>query len=166
MENLLAAAASNTPSVRDLTSVAGGSKGRTDEVWRISLETPPENPRRCPTPDTFRILGLSSKYGGPSAGYLYRARVLMLRRQSPPEPAGNAFADDVLGLLEPLYGTALRLTRNRADAEDLVQDTFVKALRASAQFTPGTNLKAWLFTILHNTWRNRVRDAARGAVQV
>ena len=90
----------------------------------------------------------------------------MFRRQSPPEPGVSAFAREVLGFLEPLYATALRLTRNRADAEDLVQDTFVKALRFEAQYTPGTNLKAWLFTILHNTWRNRRRDAARGPVEV
>ena len=90
----------------------------------------------------------------------------MFRRQSQSDPGANAFASEVLGFLEPLYATALRLTRNRADAEDLVQDTFVKALRFAGQFTPGTNLKAWLFTILHNTWRNRVRDAARGLVDV
>jgi RNA polymerase sigma-70 factor, ECF subfamily len=69
-------------------------------------------------------------------------------------------------LLEPLYATALRLTRNRADAEDLVQDTFVKALRFEDRFVPGTNLKAWLFTILHNTWKNRLRGAAREPVDV
>jgi len=68
--------------------------------------------------------------------------------------------------VEPLYATALRLTRNRADAEDLVQDTLVKALRFADRFTPGTNLKAWLYTILHNTWRNRRRDAARDTVEV
>jgi RNA polymerase sigma-70 factor (ECF subfamily) len=68
--------------------------------------------------------------------------------------------------VEPLYATALRLTRNRADAEDLVQDTVVKALRFADRFTPGTNLKAWLYTILHNTWRNRRRDAARDTVEV
>src|SRR5688500_9783226 len=90
----------------------------------------------------------------------------MFRRQSPSEPGITAFASGVLGLLEPLYASALRLTRNRADAEDLVQETFVKALRFEAQFTQGTNLKAWLFTILHNTWRNRLRDAARGPVDV
>ena len=73
---------------------------------------------------------------------------------------------EALEFLEPLYATALRLTRNRADAEDLVQDTFVKALRFSDRFTPGTNLKAWLYTILHNTWRNRRRDAARDTVDV
>jgi RNA polymerase sigma-70 factor (ECF subfamily) len=75
-------------------------------------------------------------------------------------------ASDALGSLESLYAVALRLTRNRADAEDLVQDTFVKALRFEHQFRPGTNLKAWLFTILHNTWRNRVRDSGRSIVEV
>jgi RNA polymerase sigma-70 factor (ECF subfamily) len=76
------------------------------------------------------------------------------------------FAADVLTFLQPLYGAALRLTRNRADAEDLVQNTLLKALKASAQFAPGTNLKAWLFTILHNTWRNDRRAAARSHVDV
>src|SRR5918996_4742739 len=76
------------------------------------------------------------------------------------------FAADALRLLEPLYAAALRLTRNRADAEDLVQDTFVKAFRFMDRFEPGTNLKAWLFTILHNTWRNRRRDSSRDTVEV
>jgi RNA polymerase sigma-70 factor, ECF subfamily len=79
---------------------------------------------------------------------------------------GDAFSDQVLELLEPLYATALRLTRSRADAEDLVQDTFVKAFRFSGRYQRGTNLKAWLYTILHNTWRNRVRDASRHTVDV
>lgn len=68
--------------------------------------------------------------------------------------------------LDALYGTAVRLTRNQADAEDLVQDTVVKALRFENRFERGTNLKAWLYTILHNTWRNRIRDAARQTVDV
>ena len=63
-----------------------------------------------------------------------------------------------------LYGTAVRLTRNGDAARDLVQDTYLKALRAQARFKPGTNLKAWLYTILHNTWRNRQRDRARARV--
>jgi RNA polymerase sigma-70 factor (ECF subfamily) len=75
-------------------------------------------------------------------------------------------AAECLEFLEPLFAVALRLTRNRADAEDLVQDTFVKALRFGDRYTPGTNLKAWLFTILHNTWRNRLRDAARAPLDV
>src|ERR687891_1662834 len=78
----------------------------------------------------------------------------------------DAFAAEALGYLEPLYATALRLTRNRADAEDLVQDTFVKAFRFTDRFQRGTNLKAWLYTILHNTWRNRRRDASRDTVEV
>ena len=92
------------------------------------------------------------------------AHVPMFRRDKPHDQ--DAFAAEVLGYLEPLFATALRLTRNRFDAEDLVQDTVVKALRFSDRFTPGTNLKAWLYTILHNTWRNRRRDASREAVDV
>jgi len=83
-----------------------------------------------------------------------------------PTPADPAFADEVLMHLDPLYATAMRLTRNRPDAEDLVQDTVVKALRFASQFKRGTNLRAWLYTILHNTWRNRRRDASREAVDV
>ena len=86
----------------------------------------------------------------------------MFGRQKAPEP--QAFAAEVLQHLDALYATALRLTRNRADAEDLVQDTLVRALRFSSRFTPGTNLKAWLYTILHNAWRNRRRDAQRDPV--
>ena len=87
-------------------------------------------------------------------------------RQGSGEAGLDTVAARALEFLEPLYATALRLTRNPADAEDLVQDTFVKALRFSDRFTAGTNLKAWLYTILLNTWRNRRRDAARDMVQV
>lgn len=80
--------------------------------------------------------------------------------------APDTFGNEVLGYLDPLYATAMRLTRNRADAEDLVQDTVVRALRFRHRFEPGTNLRAWLYTILHNTWRNRVRDTAREATDV
>lgn len=88
----------------------------------------------------------------------------MFRRRQSPDP--DAFANEVLTFVEPLYATALRLTRNRPDAEDLVQDTLVKAFRFADRFERGTNLKAWLYTILHNTWRNRRRDAARNTVDV
>ena len=69
-----------------------------------------------------------------------------------------------LEFLDALYGAALRLTRNADRAQDLVQDTYLKAIRARGQFARGTNLKAWLYTILHNTWRNRQRDSARSKV--
>src|SRR3954471_20231261 len=72
-----------------------------------------------------------------------------------------AFETDALASLDSLYRTALRLTHRPADAEDLVQETYLKAFRSAKQFPPGTNLRAWLFTILHNTARNRARDLAR-----
>src|SRR5438046_5847577 len=72
-----------------------------------------------------------------------------------------AFETEALACLDSLYRTALRLTRVPAYAEDLVQDTYLKAFRAADRFEPGTNLKAWLFTILHNTALNRFRDRSR-----
>ena len=77
-----------------------------------------------------------------------------------------AFEAEALASVDSLYRTALRLTRVPADAEDLVQDTYLKAFRAADRFEPGTNLRAWLFTILHNTARNRARDRARDSVMV
>lgn len=79
-------------------------------------------------------------------------------------PEAAAFEREALACLDSLYGTALRLTANPADAEDLVQETYLKAFRASEQFEPGTNLKAWLFTILHNTFLNRRRRAVKEPV--
>jgi RNA polymerase sigma-70 factor, ECF subfamily len=78
----------------------------------------------------------------------------------------RAFADEALSYIDALYGTALRLTRRPQDAEDLVQETYLKAFRASAQFQRGTNLKAWLFTILHNSFRNMRRHDVRNPVDV
>jgi RNA polymerase sigma-70 factor (ECF subfamily) len=78
----------------------------------------------------------------------------------------DAFEAAALSHLDSLYGAALRLTRQPADAEDLVQETYLKAFRASDSFAAGTNLKAWLFTILHNTWRNVVRDRSRSPIDV
>src|SRR3954469_10124151 len=86
--------------------------------------------------------------------------------RSQPAQDGDDFAAEAMQFLEPLFGTAMRLTRNRADAEDLVQDTFVKASRHAEQYKRGTNLRAWLYTILHNTWRNRLRDTSREPVEV
>jgi RNA polymerase sigma-70 factor (ECF subfamily) len=69
----------------------------------------------------------------------------------------DPFETEALTFLDPLYRTALRMTRSEADAEDLVQETYIKAFRAREQFTPGTNLKAWLFRILTNTFINSYR---------
>ncbi len=80
--------------------------------------------------------------------------------------AMDEFTREALSYVDSLYGTALRLTRRPADAEDLVQDTYLKAFRSASQFRRGTNLKAWLFTILHNTYRNMRRHDGRNPVDV
>src|ERR1700693_5826928 len=82
------------------------------------------------------------------------------------EVVSPAFEAEALVSLDSLYRTALRLTRVPADAEDLVQETYLKAFRAAHRFEPGTNLRAWLFTILHNTARNRARDRVRDTVSI
>jgi RNA polymerase sigma-70 factor (ECF subfamily) len=69
----------------------------------------------------------------------------------------KAFEEAALEQLPSLYNTALRLTKNKADAEDLVQDTYIKALRASRQLQKGSGLRAWLFKILTRTFIDRYR---------
>jgi RNA polymerase sigma-70 factor (ECF subfamily) len=71
------------------------------------------------------------------------------------------FEAEALPLLPGLYSAAFRLTRNAADAEDLVQETFLRAYRGFHQFEPGTNLKAWLYRILTNTFINSYRKKQR-----
>jgi RNA polymerase sigma-70 factor (ECF subfamily) len=77
------------------------------------------------------------------------------------EERGARFERDALPFLDQLYSAALRMTRNPADAEDLVQETFVKAYSAFHQFAEGTNLKAWLYRILTNTYINSYRAKRR-----
>ncbi len=81
--------------------------------------------------------------------------------QETPEERQARFERDALPFLDQLYAAALRMTRNQADAEDLVQETFVKAFAAFHQFTEGTNLKAWLYRILTNTFINTYRKKQR-----
>lgn len=69
----------------------------------------------------------------------------------------DAFEVEMLGHLDTLYAVSCRMTRSTTEAEDLVQDTIVKAMRARDQFEPGSNLKAWLLRILTNTFINRYR---------
>jgi RNA polymerase sigma-70 factor (ECF subfamily) len=71
------------------------------------------------------------------------------------------FADQAMEFAPQLFSAALRMTRNRADAEDLVQETCLKGFRSFHPFTEGTNLRAWLFRILTNTYINRYRAKQR-----
>ena len=89
---------------------------------------------------------------------------------APDSDAGHVETDDerdarfereALQYLDQLYAGALRMTRNPADAEDIVQETYAKAYASFHQFTPGTNLKAWLYRILTNTYINSYRKKQR-----
>jgi RNA polymerase sigma-70 factor (ECF subfamily) len=78
----------------------------------------------------------------------------------PTEERESFFEREVMQHLDALYRTALRMTRNPQDAEDLVQETMLRAFRFLDRFEPGTNLRAWLFKILTNTYINRYRKAS------
>jgi RNA polymerase sigma-70 factor (ECF subfamily) len=83
-----------------------------------------------------------------------------LKRLAPSSRSGVSdedFEREALAQLSALLAVAARLTKNPTEAEDLVQDTFVKAMRARQQFEPGTNMRAWLLRILTNTFINRYR---------
>ena len=88
---------------------------------------------------------------------------------APPEESTEErvarFERDAMQYLDQLYGAAMRMTRNPTDAEDLVQETYMKAFAAFASFTDGTNLKAWLFRILTNTYINIYRKKQRQPYQ-
>ena len=101
----------------------------------------------------------------PAQGYSQRDMTLS---ESPRQPRTGVpvderesfFESEVMQHLDALYRTALRMTRNPQDAEDLVQETMLRAFRFLDRFEPGTNLRAWLFKILTNTYINRYRKAS------
>jgi RNA polymerase sigma-70 factor (ECF subfamily) len=81
------------------------------------------------------------------------------------EDRSREFEEVALVHLDTLYRSALRLTHNRAEAEDIVQETCLRAFRNFHRFNPGTNCRAWLLTILRNIFLNRVRRAGREVLQ-
>jgi RNA polymerase sigma-70 factor, ECF subfamily len=85
----------------------------------------------------------------------------MQQDQASASDLGSRFEAEALPLLPGLYSAANRLTRNAADAEDLVQETYLRAFRGFHQFQEGTNLKAWLYRILMNTFINSYRKKQR-----
>ena len=84
-----------------------------------------------------------------------------VRTDESDEELAQRFERDAMPLLDQLYGAALRMTRNPADAEDLVQETYIKAFQGFRSYKPGTNLKAWLYRILTNAYINNYRKAQR-----
>ena len=73
----------------------------------------------------------------------------------------STFAEQAMPLMDQLYSAAMRMTRNPSDAEDLVQETYLKAYRGFERFQDGTNLKAWMYRILTNSYINRYRQKQR-----
>jgi len=86
--------------------------------------------------------------------------------KKPSSPGAWDFKSGELPFADALYGAALRLTRNRQDAEDLLQETYLKAYAHYSGFTEGTNLKAWLFRIMRNAFINGYRHAKAGPREV
>ena len=82
------------------------------------------------------------------------------------EKVHSGFEDIAFQYMDSLYSTALRFTRNTEEAEDLVQDTYLRAYRFFDKFQTGTNFKAWIFKILTNTFINKYRKKARTPQQV
>lgn len=78
------------------------------------------------------------------------------------EESNSAFSTAALEHLDALYGFAMMLTRNQAEAEDLVQETYLRAVRAFGRLMPDSNLKSWLFAIMRNIWLNQLRHARSG----
>jgi RNA polymerase sigma-70 factor (ECF subfamily) len=95
------------------------------------------------------------------------AQVARSQAAPPEDPAlRERFEQEVLPLLPNLYGAALRMTRNPQDAEDLVQETYLRAYRGFGGFREGTNLRAWMYRILTNTFINAYRKKQREPITV
>ncbi len=141
---------------------------RAAEIDWATLRLAAERSSRPAGPTPFR---LSSEAGGSAAGLAALPREVgpvaatddgRYEENEETETERNArFERDALGYLDQMYSAALRMTRNPADAEDLVQETYAKAYGSFHQFRQGTNLKAWMYRILTNTFINSYRKKQR-----
>jgi RNA polymerase sigma-70 factor (ECF subfamily) len=135
---------SKEPTVTTSPSVPTGASSRAEDA---ALPTDPDV-----TPDAATRDRVTDAAGN---------EVLDTRDSESVQERRARFERDALPFLDQLYAAAMRMTRNPSDAEDLVQETFVKAYSAFHQFRPGTNLKAWLYRILTNTFINSYRKSQR-----
>ncbi len=127
----------------------------------LVLDRQPALPGRSSTarPTGFAA-PVSSQVPDPIPGPAAEAKGIAVAEETVEERRAR-FERDALPFLDQLYAAAMRMTRNPADAEDLVQETFVKAFAAFHQFREGTNLKAWLYRILTNSFINTYRKKQR-----
>ena len=127
----------------------------------LVLDRPPTPAVRSATAYATRHAApVSSVLPDPLSGPAVRAKGIAVAEETVEERRAR-FERDALPYLDQLYAAAMRMTRNPADAEDLVQETFVKAFAAFHQFSEGTNLKAWLYRILTNSFINTYRKKQR-----
>jgi len=142
----------------------GGRDRVSCHVSLASYQTRP-SPSRVAGRDVKTVSVVSSRRGGLQAGRLQPVIPSIPEGVGPVpetlEQRSKRFEDDVMPYLDQLYAAGMRMTRNPADAEDLVQETFAKAYASFHQFQAGTNLKAWLFRILTNTFINTYRKRQR-----
>ena len=113
------------------------------------------------------LAGAQGDAGGATDAATHQDADVLDRAPADEDEAARAarFEADAMPYLDQLYGAAMRMTRNPADAEDLVQDTYVRAFASFHQYRPGTNLKAWLYRILTNTFINSYRRRQRQPLQ-
>ena len=113
------------------------------------------------------LVGAQGDAGGATDAATHQDTDVLDRAPADEDEAARAarFEAEAMPYLDQLYGAAMRMTRNPADAEDLVQDTYVRAFASFHQYRPGTNLKAWLYRILTNTFINSYRRRQRQPLQ-
>lgn len=116
----------------------------------------PRTPQQPETPGTAAQSGAADQRADSTS-----AEAVEVQEEETEQQRAARFERDAMPLVDQLYGAALRMTRNAQDAEDLVQETYLKAYSAFKTFKQGTNLKAWLYRILTNTYINGYRKRQR-----
>lgn len=144
--------------------VVTARSGRADTGRLRTLLAAPEWTPAVSKDTTTATAGATGSPGVPSAPAGPRGDNIVTRTETQKQQRAR-FERDAMPFVDQLYAAGLRMTRNPADAEDLVQETYLKAFAAFHQFQQGTNLKAWLYRILTNTYINSYRRKQRQPLQ-
>lgn len=118
--------------------------GARDGLWRIEL---------------IRFILRTKRNSFPGCVLFYEALEVLMNK---PGDGNSMFSTAALEHIDALFGFAMTLTRDRIEAEDLVQETYLRAVRAFGRLMPDSNLKGWLFAIMRNAWLNQVRHDRGG----